>query len=454
MVVALVALTVRVMGAHIEIFLDKQVSTQSETGPAQQAAAKKKSAETQGSASKEVEAQKHATGEEDLAANPSPALILPKALNTMMPTASASPQMSATPNETANESEGPDVKITIHRDPADQNSHMLGGVKTKSKNQSGNTGVTISPSPSPTTEADTGTKRVGGQARGFTMIALMHPKARQSTEAAVDVLLRAEIEEPYLAVLVDGSFSIDFDYLDSIIRRLNTEGRRLTLQMYFSNGPSQRKFETTPITAAFNLIDPFIFREIIHYDQRIQNQFREIVARAKNSYALNLALSPGSSNLAVMMLEDNLEVKSYTAMRKLAEDILGNSVDYVRNPCPSCYEGNDTATLGDGFEAHDPALITLLRPTDGYSLDGFGYLYPGEPGDQLPYDHVMRMMQNSLNSGVRYFGLWRAGKQGLGPQGQIHPDEREYEVPNQAEREFEIELLRSGLLPIEPVTTN
>ena len=93
---------------------------------------------------------------------------------------------------------------------------------------------TVTPTPTPTSS------RLTGPAIGYTMLYLMHPRARTTVERQVDAMLRADINDLYLGVLVDGTFNVDFPYLQRIIRRLNVDGRKLTLSLYLTNGATMR----------------------------------------------------------------------------------------------------------------------------------------------------------------------------------------------------------------------
>jgi hypothetical protein len=58
-------------------------------------------------------------------------------------------------------------------------------------------------------------------------------------------------------------------------------------------------------------------------------------------------------------------------------------------------------------------------------------------------------MNASFERGLRYFGLWRHAWQGRSPsEDQIkHPNERTYVQSTPDQQEFEIEALRTGLIP-------
>lgn len=291
-------------------------------------------------------------------------------------------------------------------------------------------------------------ERVVGQARGYAMLYMMHPRARQTVEREVETMLRAEVGDLYLSVIVDGTFGTDWEYLEQVIRRLVVEGRNLTLALYLTNGPTMRKYNKTPILTPFSRIEPTEFRYLIQVDTQMQATFRNTVASANKIFTLNKQLNVLNQNIAIVMLEDNLDLQSYRWMRKLARDVLEESTIVVRNPCPGCWPGSDTDGNGDPIEMHDPADLPALTSGDGYTLDGAGLRYTNEPPDeQLSVEEVKGLLDLSKKQSLRYFGLWRKQRQGLGNQ-LIHPDQRNYEIPSNEQMLQEIELLRYGLAPL------
>jgi len=276
--------------------------------------------------------------------------------------------------------------------------------------------------------------RIGGQARGFVMLYLMHSRARGTVEKQIETLLKAEINDLFLSLLTDGTFSLDFAYLETVIRRLNSGGRTLTLNLFLSNGATMRKHETTPIEAGFNLIPPWNFRDMIQWDPVTRSRFKEMARQVRPVLELNRSLNPLNRNLVTVMLEDNLQGDSYRAMRELARGELGGLTEYVRNPCPGCFEGNDTEASGDALEGHTIADLSILGSRDGFALDGNGYLFPDEPPqpNQLSFEQARELIQAGIDRRLRYFGLWRAARQGLGSV-DTHPDARSYEVPSPAQ---------------------
>jgi len=289
----------------------------------------------------------------------------------------------------------------------------------------------------------------GGQARGYTMLYAMQPEARPVVETNVNALLSAQIREPYIGVLIDGTFGRDFGYLKQIIARLSADERALTVVLYLSNGPHMRKGGDVPSGALFARIDPLEFRARIRREAQLQNQFEAVAVQAKDIFTYNASLNPANSNVAVVMLEDNLEVASYRAMRDLAAKHLTGVADFVRNPCVGCFAGNDDALLGSSREEHDLSRFGLLREGDGYSFDGVGFRYPNTSGGiGASAAQVESLMSKAINQRLRYVGLWRHAWQGVEESATSFSQvsTRNYVLSSAEEVEFEIEALRMGLL--------
>ncbi len=289
-----------------------------------------------------------------------------------------------------------------------------------------------------------------GQPRGYAMLYMMHPKARATVERELEIILESGLREVYIGVLVDGTFGLDFPYLTDFLQRLADNERVITLALYLTNGATMRKYQNTPISAPFVRIDPKEFRRLIRSDRNIQEQFVSLARKAKPIVNFNSSLHPENSNIIIVMLEDNLDRDSYRAMRDLAYSVFSNSVEYMRNPCPNCFEGNDTESFGDKIELHQTESISRLSSGDGFTLDGEGFFFPWENAseDLLSIDNVLLAQDRALQRRLKYFGLWRAARQGLG-DASIHPDRRHYEVPTEDQAVIEIEILRNGLEPLD-----
>jgi hypothetical protein len=282
------------------------------------------------------------------------------------------------------------------------------------------------------------------------MLYAMQASAREVVERNVQALLAAHIKDVHIGVLIDGTFGQDFEYLRSIISRLSSNGRRLTLVLYLSNGPTMRKWDRTPIDALFSRIDPGEFRGRIIREQGLQSQFVEVARKAKRVFVFNKGLSQFNVNVAIPMLEDNLDRNAYRVMRDLARSEIRDSALFMRNPCVGCFSGNDGDSLGDPREEHTMKAFGALEPGDGFSLDGIGFTYPGGANTiELSAEQLRKLMNDSYVKGLRYVGLWRHDWQGVehGVPNE-HPEQRLYRSSNDDELTFEIDVLRERLSPV------
>jgi hypothetical protein len=320
------------------------------------------------------------------------------------------------------------------------------GFLTRANNTSSET--EIIPEPTPTIQSNS-LPLVSGQSRGYAMLYMMHPKARPVVEAQVKNLIDANIQEVYISVLIDGTFSKDHPYLQSVLQRLNDAGRVITLEQYLISGPTMRRNETTPIETDFSKLDPLIFRTYDIYQDEMKEKIKKVAREARGSFEFNTKLNRGNSNYIAVMLEDNLDSSSYRYLRNIVSSEIGNTATFIRNPCPNCdrrYD-SDAETYGDPLELHEVDQFPELGQGDGYTLDGVEVMYPtDESVSEVTSDDIKSMIKESYQKQMLFFGLWRKGSQGIGPSGQsVHPDNRNYIVPTEAELKVEIEILREGL---------
>ncbi len=289
---------------------------------------------------------------------------------------------------------------------------------------------------------------VGGQGRGYAMLYALQPEARAAVESNVSTLLAARVREPFIGVLIDGTFGKDFGYLRELVRRLNADGRNLQLALYLANGPAQRRYKNPPYEVPFVRIRPEDFRrEIRRSNSDSQIQYLQMVSDARMLFEYNLKTNPDARNFAVVMLEDNLERDSFRAMAQLARDQLEAVATIVRNPCLNCYSGNDAESLGYALEDHSVERFDLLDSNSGFTLDGVGFKYPNEIGGTgVTPEQVVSLVNGAYQRGLRYFGLWREEWQGI-ENGQLlkDPKSRVYIASTAEETDFEVTVLRSGL---------
>jgi len=300
-----------------------------------------------------------------------------------------------------------------------------------------------------TPPADPDAAWVGGQPRGYAMLYALQPEARAVVEANVAALLGAQIQEPYIGVLVDGTFGKDFGYLRELIQRLNTDGRNLHLALYLANGPAQRRFRNPPYEAPFARTPPEEFRrEIRRSNSQAQIDYLNIIADARRLFEYNILTNPNAKNYAVVMLEDNLDRDAFRAMSNLAREQLEAVAMIVRSPCKGCYDGNDDDSLGYPRELHSVGGFEGLNEGDGFTLDGQGFLYPNEVGigKAIAADQLISLLRSSYQKNLRFFGLWRKTWQGVNDDGlPSEPKNGSYKPSTAEEIEFEMKALRAEL---------
>jgi hypothetical protein len=302
------------------------------------------------------------------------------------------------------------------------------------------------------TPGSTELKEVTGQARGYTMLYLMHPKARQTVEKQVDAMLRSKVQQLYLGVLTDGTFGKDFNYFSNVIRRIAREKRSLVLTVYLSNGSTMRD-EIPSVDSPFAEFDPVEFRTLIRINPSLRNQYVELIKPVIPVLQLNKRLNSSNRNFVSVMLEDNLDDESYLAMRSLAQPLLGNRATFIRNPCGGdlCPEGSTRTGVGDPIESHRLDDLPKLTLADAFSLDGLGYRLPAETDERIPsFEDTRNSALTAASRGLKYFGLWRFQRQGnkIGEE-PIPVSDRTFEVPSETAILNEIDLLRAGLTEVE-----
>ena len=335
----------------------------------------------------------------------------------------------------------------LSEQPSDNKSND--SIRGRNANRPNNNGNNRQATPTPLASAtpDTSLPWVSGQARGYAMLYALHPRARAVVEKQVATLLKAKVREPYISVLIDGTFGRDFDYLETVIERLSADGRRLTLALYISNGPTMRIWDKTPIRTDFSTTDPLDFRYLIQYDETTRNKYAELVDKAREMFEFNLLTNRSNKNIAVPMLEDNLDRDSYRAARAIAAPQLDTLVKFVRNPCEGCFKGNNGEALGDALEDHRTSYLNILSAGDGFTLDGLGFYYSNTAqGTGLSPQKLNELIDATLQQSLAFFGLWRHGWQGVIPDTKnVHPDQRNYVPSTEEEADFEITALRRGL---------
>lgn len=361
---------------------------------------------------------------------------------TSTPTPESDGAESPTPGVDSGGSRGAGADAGLTATPTIDLDFMVGG-----RSRSGGGGLVF---PTPILTPSDELPWVSGQARGYAMLYAMQPEARAVTEANISALLAARVRQPYIGVLIDGTFSRDFTYLQDIITRLSSGGRDLTLVLYLANGATQRK-PGTLIEAPFVREDPIAFRNLIRRTGgQLQAQYSQLARDARAIFEFSLETNPENTNIAIVMLEDNLDTEAYRVMLNLARAELDGIATIYRNPCEGCgVDGSDDETLGQPREEHKVERFALLQSGDGFTLDGTGFEYPNGPrSPALSALELEDLLQDGYKKGLAYFGLWRYGWQGLVQgQGNPLPSTRTYVPSTPEEIDYEINVLRTGLPP-------
>jgi hypothetical protein len=294
-----------------------------------------------------------------------------------------------------------------------------------------------------------------GQARGYAMLYAMQAEARPVVEANIAALLSARIRDPFIGVLIDGTFGGDFAYLKTLITRLNADGRNLNLALYLANGPAQRRGGLGLSGVPFARFDPIDFRGAIRRTAEVRAQYTALAMQARSIFEFNLATNPNAKNFGVVMLEDNFDQESYRAALQLALDQLSGVAVILRNPCDTCdVAGSDRGTFGHPLEEHAPERFAQLSLGDAFTLDGAGFSYPSQTNRGVSSETLLELLRGAYVKELSYFGLWRHQWQGVPAQGSNPPPGERTYIPSTAdEMEFEIQALRTGL-PIEQSQDN
>jgi hypothetical protein len=305
---------------------------------------------------------------------------------------------------------------------------------------------TPTPTPTPEPEPSEAPLIKGAMPRGYLMLYMAHPRARELVELQIQNLIDAKVENVFVGLLTDGTFGRDFSYVKSALTRLHQAERIVTLAVYLSNGATMRYHDKTPINVGFSQTSPLVFRSGIKFDSAIRNKYLNLARDGVDLLSHNATLSPRNKNIAIPMLEDNLDKSSYLAIRELTKSALGNVTAIImRSHCLGCYSGNDADGAGDPLDEHGSTVFHRVKNGDGFSFDGAQFLYPGEQAYGLPFDAALGLASESERRRAAFFGLWRSLWQGLGQGPLVHPDKRNYIPPTSQELEWDIKLLRAGL---------
>lgn len=285
--------------------------------------------------------------------------------------------------------------------------------------------------------------------RGLACLHCTQPEARTQARILSLLLKRSCLKNIAIDYLVDGTFSFDEAFLFDEVEKLTTNGRRLFVYFYVSNGSTPRRWNTTEIDAFGTRMEPGEFRQRIQYDPELQSQFQQLVYRIVP--LMRYAVSRGAIVSVIPSLEDNLSNQAFNVMFELALDAVPADlpVAFGRSDCPSCYPGNE-AGVPDGLFEDVHTSSPFISKKDGLvTNDGVDYVFDPTGFDEngvLTLDDLKAVRDSSANTNNAFI-LWNAKRQGLPGIGDdnrtiVHPSKREFQIPTIAERLAIISFLR------------
>lgn len=263
--------------------------------------------------------------------------------------------------------------------------------------------------------------------RGLSCFQIMHPRATAQVDEYIDILRRTELKNIGLSVMIDGTFGWDEAKLCRIVRELNKDGRKLHLELYVSNGVSQRHLSEYNLDV-FGVMSPNKFNGEIQSNRKLQDEFIKLCQRARGVAFYNNNL--GGESRICLMLEDNCSRGAFGAMWTLAKPHL-QGFTLVRNPVKN-----------DGY-LPDGVLLEQHHTQPGYmnafncgivSNDGRTYNFEVQPkvNNALDLSDYAELRDNATKNRAWFF-LWNAKYQGSTTPAK-HPNDREYAVPSEEEK--------------------
>lgn len=274
--------------------------------------------------------------------------------------------------------------------------------------------------------------------RGLACLHCNHPKARIQSLVLSNVLLRSCLDKPVISWLIDGSFGFDPEYMASEIDKLTLSQRTPTVIFYLYNGASQRKYKTTDVPGFETNTEPSRFRHNIQHDGATRDAYRQMIAARVPLF--EHAVNAGARVILVVGLEDNLNDTAFDSLLALTREVVGAlPVEYARNPCKSCYPGNEGGIPAGVIEEKHTAGIAYNN-SGIVTNDGQCFKFDAEqPSDkERTLDDLAESRDRAGEIGAVY-ALWSGRRQGLTckdnrPAGYASPDDRLYATPNEAEQ--------------------
>jgi hypothetical protein len=250
--------------------------------------------------------------------------------------------------------------------------------------------------------------------RGLSTLHCLNDTARPQCEGIVKIVKDACIKNVTLSYLVNGTFGRNLSHIQHDIHTLAVEGRKLHLVLYLYNGPGQRRCKSTSDNSWDVRMCPPTFRHKVRSDGHTRNQVIQDTRLLLPLIAF--AEERGAKVYMIPMLEDNLDQGSFFVLASLMKPILPSSVVYGRNPCPSCYSGNDDG-IPDGFfrDKHTGDSNAFSSSNGLITNDGVDYVFPGETTTYprvVPFS-TLKSARNKAGETGNLFILWKACAQGL-----------------------------------------
>ncbi|MDP3481445.1 MAG: hypothetical protein Q8R88_16885 [Desulfoprunum sp.] len=282
--------------------------------------------------------------------------------------------------------------------------------------------------------------------RGLSLLHACLPQARKQVDAISDIAIASCLQRPAVNILCSGDFGWDADYISTLVQKYSQDGRTPHVLFYLTNGPVARHWKTMQMKGYGSALPPEQFRQKIMTDKTFQNGFQELARRLADIVKEIHQL--GGQAYMVPQLEDNQSNESFAMMLKLTRAAMPQDlpIHFGRNPCVSCYPGNEGGLPAGCFlEEHHHSASTAFTVENGIvSNDGCAYAFPGEtPAFRpcLPLEKFIGVQSKTgqMNS---IFLLLSTKYQGLVNQSTIPPPEkRVYVMPTEAEKSALIEFL-------------
>lgn len=259
--------------------------------------------------------------------------------------------------------------------------------------------------------------------RGIACLHCNHPHAQGQANILTDTIVNACIRNVSWNVLVSGTFGYDEAFMMRQVDKLTTN-RHLSLTLYLLNGPGQRRYKSKIFDGFGEKISPEDFRNRIQWDETFRDSYRNHVAQFVP--LIDYAIAHGATVNIVPQLEDNMSDNAFMALEKLTQQVLaGKPVRWGRNPCPSCYDGNQAWIPPGNFEEEH---------TDKPHFNVRSGIVTNDGDDVGANYTALNPVRDRAAQLGNEFIVWTAKYQGVGVDGKlIDPDIREYSVPSSSE---------------------